>query len=50
MARRQMTQIWNDMLAAADRVARIAGRSRVALGVASALIAAYVTMVVLVCT
>jgi lipoprotein-anchoring transpeptidase ErfK/SrfK len=45
-----MTQIWNDMLAAAARVARTTSRSRVVLGVVSAIIAAGVAMAVLAIT
>jgi L,D-transpeptidase catalytic domain len=42
-----MTQMWDDMLAAAGRVVRTAVRSRFALGVASAIVAAGVATAVL---
>jgi lipoprotein-anchoring transpeptidase ErfK/SrfK len=42
-----MTQMWNDMLAAAGGVARTAVRSRVALAAASAIVAAGVAVAVL---
>jgi hypothetical protein len=47
MARRQMTQVWNGLHAAVGRVAGAAGRSRVALAVVSAIVAAGVAVAVL---